>query len=54
MKYLLIVFILINTIFFSMACKQKGDTYTVSEKIYDETPTFTATSTITQTVTPTP
>jgi hypothetical protein len=54
MKYLLIVFILINTIFFSMTCKQKGDIYTVSEKIYDETPTFTATSTITPTVTPTP
>lgn len=54
MRYILIVFLLINSIFFSMSCKQKGDTYTVSEKIYNETLTFTATSTVTPTAIPTP
>lgn len=51
MKNLIILTITIFLIFFSFSCKQKGDTYIISDKIYNETPTKTLTPTITYTFT---
>ena len=52
MKHFVFVIIFINCLFFTMSCNKKGETYTVADNIYKETPTVT--STITPTVTPTP